>query len=68
MRGQLVGVALSFLRNFGVLSGASGVLGRLSASVAALGGGGPGAAEERLQSRQARSLSDTGIRIGIGII
>ena len=53
VRGQLVGVALSFLRNFGVLSGASGVLGRLSASVAALGGGGPSAAEERLQSRQA---------------
>ena len=53
-QGQLVGVALSFLRNFGVLSGASGVLGRLSASVAALGGGGPGAAEERLQSRQVR--------------
>lgn len=34
MQGQLVGVALSFLRNFGILSGASGVLGALSSGVA----------------------------------
>ncbi|KAK9834254.1 hypothetical protein WJX81_000411 [Elliptochloris bilobata] len=60
VRGQLVGVALSFLRNFGVLSGASGVLGRLSASVAALGGGGPWAAEERLSARQARNIGGVG--------
>lgn len=37
MQGQLVGVALSFLRNFGIFSGASGVLGALSRGVAALG-------------------------------
>lgn len=34
LQGQLVGVALSFLRNFGILSGASGVLGALSSGVA----------------------------------
>ncbi len=34
VQGQLVGVALSFLRNFGILSGASGVLGALSSGVA----------------------------------
>ena len=33
-KGQLVGVALSFLRNFGIVSGASGVLGALSSGVA----------------------------------
>lgn len=33
-QGQLMGVALSFLRNFGILSGASGVLGALSSGVA----------------------------------
>lgn len=55
-----MGVALSFLRNFGVLSGASGVLGRLSASVASLGGGGAAAAEERLTQRQQRSIGGVG--------
>ena len=59
-----MGVALSFLRNFGVLSGASGVLGRLSASVAALGGGGPAAAEERLQSRQRAASLIQGLGLG----
>ncbi len=34
VQGQLVGLALSFLRNFGILSGASGVLGALSSGVA----------------------------------
>ena len=34
LQGQLVGVALSFLRNFGILSGASGVLGAISSGVA----------------------------------
>ncbi len=34
MQGQLVGVALRVLRNFGILSGASGVLGALSSGVA----------------------------------
>ncbi|DBB13358.1 TPA: hypothetical protein ACH3X3_005093 [Trebouxia sp. C0006] len=34
IKGQLVGVALSFLRKFGILSGASGVLGALSSEVA----------------------------------
>ena len=34
MQGQLVGVAVRFLRNFGILSGASGVLGALSSGVA----------------------------------
>lgn len=34
VQGQLMGVALSFLRNFGILSGASGVLGALSSGVA----------------------------------
>ena len=34
LQGQLLGVALSFLRNFGILSGASGVLGALSSGVA----------------------------------
>ena len=37
VQGQLIGVALSFLRNFGIFSGASGVLGALSRGVAALG-------------------------------
>lgn len=37
MQGQLIGVALSFLRNFGIFSGASGVLGALSRGVAAIG-------------------------------
>ena len=36
-QGQLIGVALSFLRNFGIFSGASGVLGALSRGVAAIG-------------------------------
>jgi len=61
VQGQLVGVALSFLRNFGVLSGASGVLGRLSASVAALGGGaGGGGAEEGAAARQPRNIGGVG--------
>jgi vacuolar protein sorting-associated protein 13A/C len=60
-QGQLVGVALSFLRNFGVLSGASGVLGRLSASVAALGGGaGGGGAEEGAAARAPRNIGGVG--------
>jgi len=37
VQGQLIGVALSFLRNFGIFSGASGVLGALSRGVAAIG-------------------------------
>ena len=36
MQGQLVGVALSFLRNFGILGGASGVLGALSKACSAV--------------------------------
>ena len=36
-RASWCGVALSFLRNFGIFSGASGVLGALSRGVASLG-------------------------------
>ena len=48
-----MGVALSFLRNFGVLSGASGVLGALSAGVASA------ALDDRfaVQRAQQRSVS-----------
>lgn len=34
---QLMKVAFSFLRNFGILSGASGILGIMSTGVASLG-------------------------------
>lgn len=50
LQGQLIGVALSFLRNFGLFSGASGVLGVLSRGVAALGAD-QAAAEQRAQAR-----------------
>ena len=53
LQNQLMGVALSFLRNFGVLSGASGVLGALSAGVASA------ALDDRfaVQRAQQRSVS-----------
>jgi len=37
VQSQLLGVAFSFLRNFGVLSGASGIFGILSTGVATIG-------------------------------
>lgn len=38
VQGQLVSVAISFLRNFGLFSGASGILGLLSSGVAGIAG------------------------------
>ena len=38
IKSQLVSVAISFLRNFGLFSGASGILGLLSSGVAGLAG------------------------------
>ena len=58
-QGQLVGVALSFLRNFGIFSGASGVLGALSRGVAALGAD-QKSAEERAAARQQRAIGGVG--------
>ena len=37
VQSQLLGVAFSFLRNFGMLSGASGIFGILSTGVASIG-------------------------------
>jgi len=38
VQSQLVTVAISFLRNFGLFSGASGILGLLSSGVGAMAG------------------------------
>jgi hypothetical protein len=54
-----MGVALSFLRNFGILSGASGVLGALSAGVATL------ANDERYDSARATRQQERNIT-GVG--
>eukprot|EP00884_Botryococcus_braunii_P010316 jgi/Botrbrau1/19286/Bobra.0073s0029.1 len=60
IQGQVMGVALSFLRNFGIFSGASGVLGALSASVATL------AADDRPDTvRVARQRNITGVGEGL---
>lgn len=37
VQSQLLGVAFSFMRNFGMLSGASGIFGILSTGVATIG-------------------------------
>ena len=58
-QGQVVGVALSFLWNFGIFSGASGVLGALSRSVAALGADNK-SADERTAARQQRTIGNVG--------
>jgi vacuolar protein sorting-associated protein 13A/C len=58
-QGQLVGVALSFLRNFGIFSGASGVLGALSRGVASLGAD-QRSTEERAAARQQRNIGGVG--------
>ena len=60
LQNQLMGVALSFLRNFGVLSGASGVLGALSAGVASA------ALDDRfaVQRAQQRSVSPDSAQTG----
>lgn len=55
----MVGVALSFLWNFGIFSGASGVLGALSRSVAALGADDK-SANERTAARQQRTIGNVG--------
>lgn len=54
-----MGVALSFLRNFGIFSGASGVLGALSRGVASLGAD-QKSAEERAAVRQQRAIGSVG--------
>ena len=61
-QGQLVGVALSFLRNFGLLSGASGALGALSAGVGALAGD-QAVQKERQEARAERQIG--GVRQGL---
>ena len=55
LQGQLVGVALSFLRNFGVLQGVSGALSVLSAGVGSLTGD-QQAAKERQEARSERQI------------
>ncbi|KAL0043199.1 hypothetical protein WJX82_002022 [Trebouxia sp. C0006] len=59
IKGQLVGVALSFLRNFGILSGASGVLGALSSGVASAALD-DRFAVQRAQQKQERSIEGAG--------
>ncbi|KAK9908805.1 hypothetical protein WJX75_003140 [Coccomyxa subellipsoidea] len=59
IKGQVAGVALSFITNFGVFSGASGVLGALSRGVASLGTDNK-TAEERAAARQQRSIGNVG--------
>ncbi|KAL3132004.1 hypothetical protein ABBQ32_14227 [Trebouxia sp. C0010 RCD-2024] len=59
IKGQLVGVALSFLRNFGILSGASGVLGALSSGVASAALD-DRFAVQRAQQKQERSIEGVG--------
>lgn len=54
-----MGVALSFLRNFGVLKGASGALGALSAGVGSLTGDELGQ-RERQEARSERDISGVG--------
>ncbi|KAK9815130.1 hypothetical protein WJX73_008307 [Symbiochloris irregularis] len=57
IKGQLVGVAISFLTNFGLLKGASGALGVLSAGVGALAGD---AAAQRREARADRQIGGMG--------
>ncbi|KAL0043259.1 hypothetical protein WJX82_006661 [Trebouxia sp. C0006] len=59
IKGQLVGVALSFLSNFGILSGASGVLGALSSGVASAALD-DRFAVQRAQQKQERSIEGVG--------
>ena len=58
-QGQLLGVAISFLRNFGVLSGVSGALSVLSAGVGSLAGD-QQAQKERQEARQDRQITGLG--------
>lgn len=58
-QGQLLGVAISFLRNFGVLSGVSGALSALSAGVGSLTGD-QQAQKERQEARQDRQITGLG--------
>lgn len=62
IQGQVTTVALSFLRNFG-LSGASGVLGALSAGVGSLSGDND---KERLKERQEREITGLGSMVTEG--
>ena len=57
-QGQLGGIALSFVQNFGIFSGASGVLGALSRGVASLGAD-QATAEQRAQARPEPTRSVT---------
>ncbi|DBB13389.1 TPA: hypothetical protein ACH3X3_005122 [Trebouxia sp. C0006] len=59
IKGQLVGVALSFLCNSGILSGASGVLGALSSGVASAALD-DRFAMQRAQQKQERSIEGVG--------
>ncbi|DBA65517.1 TPA: hypothetical protein ACH3X2_003173 [Trebouxia sp. C0005] len=59
IKGRLVGVALSFLRNFGILSGASSVLGALSSGVASAALD-DRFAVQRAQQKQERSIEGVG--------
>lgn len=58
----MMGVALSFLRNFGILSGASGVLGALSASVATLAADDP---YDRARAARQQERNITGVGEGL---
>ena len=51
----MTAVAFTFIRNYGILSGASGVLGMLSAGVGRLGGD-ESTDKERAQDRQEREI------------
>lgn len=59
LQGQLVGIAFGFIRSFGVFSGASGVLGAISAGLAGVAFD-KDFASEQSQQRQERSIAGVG--------
>lgn len=59
LQGQLVGIAFSFIRSFGVFSGASGVLGAISAGLAGVALD-QDFASEQSQQRQERNIAGVG--------
>ncbi|KAK9864527.1 hypothetical protein WJX84_002714 [Apatococcus fuscideae] len=59
IQGQLVGIAFGFIRSFGVFSGASGVLGAISAGLAGVAFD-KDFASEQSQQRQERSIAGVG--------
>lgn len=65
LQGQVVTVALSFLRNFGIFSGTSGVLGALSAGVGSLSGD-QDVEKERQRERRDREIGGFGEGVAEG--